>query len=107
MDYSLAEQGNCARLCNNCVSYISTRTSQSDVHLVFDRYHDYSIKSGARQERAGQYASRCHQLSLQTPLPPQKVVLTVTRNKIQLIILFVSSLFSFTNNTIQMIYTDW
>ncbi len=34
---------------NNFVSY-STRTSQSDVHLVFDRYHDYSIKSGARQE---------------------------------------------------------
>ena len=52
---------------------------------MFDRYQNYSIKSGARQERAGQYASRCHQLSLQTPLPPQKVVLTVTGNKIQLI----------------------
>lgn len=70
---------------NNFVSYISTKTDKSDVYLVFDRYHNYSIKSGARQERAGQYASRCHKLSQQTPLPPQKVVLTVTRNKIQLI----------------------
>ena len=70
---------------NNFVSYVSTRTNKSDVHLVFDRYHNYSIKSGARQERAGQYASRCHQLSQHTPLPPQKVVLTVTKNKLQLI----------------------
>ncbi len=70
---------------DNFVSYISTRTGHSHVHLVFDRYHDYSIKSGARQERAGQFASRCHQLSLQTPLPFQKVMLTVTRNKVQLI----------------------
>ena len=70
---------------DNFVSYISTSTGQSDVHLVFDRYYDYSIKSGARQERAGQFASRCHQLSLQTLLPPQKVMLTVTRYKIQLI----------------------
>ncbi len=70
---------------DNFVSYISTRTGHSHVRLVFDRYHDYSIKSGARQERAGQFASRCHQLSLQTPLPPQKIMLTVTRNKVQLI----------------------
>ena len=70
---------------NNFVSYVSTRTNKSDVHLVFDRYHNYSIKSGARQERAGQYTSRCHQLSQHTPLPPQKVVLTVTKNKLQLI----------------------
>ena len=35
---------------DNFVSYISTRTGQNDIHLVFDRCHDYSIKSGARQE---------------------------------------------------------
>ena len=53
--------------------------------MVFDRYVSCSIKGGARLARAGQHASRRHKLSLQTPLPPQKVVLTVTENKIQLI----------------------
>ena len=34
---------------------------------------------------AGQHASRRHKLSLQTPLPPQKELLTVTENKIKLL----------------------
>ena len=53
--------------------------------MVFDRYVSYSIKGEARLARAGQHANRRHKLSLQTPLPPQKVVLTVPENKIQLI----------------------
>ena len=35
--------------------------------------------------RSGQQASRRHKLSLLTPLPSQKVVVTVTENKVQLI----------------------
>ena len=64
---------------HNFASYLSTKTRKCDIYLVFDRYVSYSIKGGARLARAG------HKLSLQTPLPPQKVVLTVTENKIQLI----------------------
>ena len=56
-----------------------------DVYLVFDRYHEFSIKSATRLGRSGQQDSRRHKLSLQTPLPSQKVVLTVTENKVQLI----------------------
>ena len=55
-----------------------------DVCLIFDRYQDFSIKSGTRLARAGQHASRRHKLSPSTPLPPQQVVLTVTDNEVQL-----------------------
>jgi hypothetical protein len=55
-----------------------------DVYLVFDRYRDFSTKSGTRGAReAG--ASRVHRLKLKTTLPAQKVALTVTENKKQLI----------------------
>ena len=70
---------------HNFASYLSTKTRKCDIYLVFDRYFSYSIKDGARLARAGQHASRRHKLTLQTPLPPQKVVLTVTENKIQLL----------------------
>ena len=46
--------------------------------MIFDRYFEYSIKSETRTEQAGEQACR-------RPLPPQKVTLTVTQNKVQLI----------------------
>ena len=46
--------------------------------LVFDWYHDFSIKSRTRLATPGLQASRRHKLSLLTPVSPQKVVLTVT-----------------------------
>ena len=52
---------------------------------MFDRYFEYSIKSVTRSTRSGQHASRRHRLSLSSPLPPQKVILTVTENKSQLL----------------------
>ena len=55
-----------------------------DVILVFDRFRWYSTKSMARSGRTTQ-ASRVHQLSISMPLRPQKVVLSVTKNKQQLI----------------------
>ena len=65
--------------------YVKGKLSQSEVYLVFDRYYDYSIKSGTRSGRAGQEASRHHKLNMTTPLPPQQVLLNVTANKTQLI----------------------
>ena len=69
----------------NFASYLSTKTRKSDIFFIFDRYFSYSNKGGARLARAGQHASRRHKLTLQTPLPPQKELLTVTENNIQLL----------------------
>ena len=69
---------------DNFCHYVLEKTKFNYAYLVFDRYHDYSIKSGTRLARAGQFASRRHKLSLTTPLPPQKVALTFTENKVQL-----------------------
>jgi len=57
----------------------------SDVYLIFDRYNHNSTKNMTRSSRAGTNVSRKHQLSLQTQLPTQKVVLAVPHNKKQLI----------------------
>ncbi len=65
--------------------HIGTLLDTDDIHLVFDRYREYSTKSVTRQTRAGKKASRVHQLTLNTELVSQKVVLLVTANKIQLI----------------------
>ena len=66
-------------------SFIFGKPKKCDIYLVFDRYHDASIKGGTRLARAGHHASRRHKLSLWTPLPKQKVVLNVTENKVRLI----------------------
>ena len=60
-------------------SFIFGKVERCDIYLVFDRYHDFGIQNGTRLARAG------HKLSLQTPLPLQKVILNVTENKVQLI----------------------
>ena len=53
-----------------------------DVYLIFDRYKEYSTKSITRSGRATE-ARRVLKLNLDTPLSPQKVVLTVSTNKKQ------------------------
>ena len=69
---------------NNFKRYISNKLHESDVYLVFDRYRDYSTKSVTREGRVSD-ASRFYQLSENSFLPSQKVVLTVSANKKQLI----------------------
>ena len=69
----------------NVVDYVSSHLRIADTYLIFDRYYDNSIKETTRTSRAGNNASRQHQLSNLTPLPPQKFCLTVTQNKLQLI----------------------
>ena len=69
----------------NLMDYTTRHLQIADTYLIFDRYYENSIKEATRTSRAGKNASRHHQLSMLTPLPPQKVVLTVTQNKLQLI----------------------
>ena len=58
---------------------------------MFDRYHQDSIKGHTRIVRASGVTRRFH-LQLVTELPSQKVVLTVTQNKMQLTDLILQSL---------------
>ena len=84
-------EGTTTDYANNFKHAIAKRLEVGDVHLVFDRYYDYSTKSVTRSARATG-ASRVHELQLNTKLPPQKTVLTVTENKKQLINLIVKLL---------------
>ena len=67
----------------NFRGHIERRLQAGDVYLIFDRYDEYSTNSVTRGARATE-ASRVHQLKANTELPSQKVVLTVTENKKQL-----------------------
>ena len=69
----------------NMVVCLNKILQNTDVYLIFDRYYPNSIKDATRMSRAGRNATRRHQLTLHMQLPPQKVVLTVTENKVQLI----------------------
>ena len=66
------------------LSYVMGKIKDADVYLIFERYEYYSIK-GVIRIALGKEASRHHQLSQSMHLPPQKVVLHVKYNKIQLI----------------------
>jgi hypothetical protein len=85
-------QGTVQTYLDGFFKYILEKLSEQDVYLVFDRYYNYSIKSGTRNSRAGKYASRLHKLTAATPLPPQNVVLTVKENKVQIIDLICGQL---------------
>ena len=67
------------------MKHILDKLEKCTVHLVFDRYFDYSIKSNTSSFRAGLEVRRCQKLTLSTPLPSQQVVLNVTENKVQVI----------------------
>ena len=70
------------------LKFISTLNSyliSSDTFLVFDRYNNNSIKSATRISRMGNVVPQRYTLSLYMPLPSQKSILSVTKNKVQLI----------------------
>ena len=65
--------------------WVANKLNSADVHLVLDRYYDYSTKSSTRVARAGKTApSRVHKLSAKTPLPTRDAVLKCVANKVQL-----------------------
>ena len=74
-------------------SYLLGHLAKSDVHLVFPRYIEGSTKEATRRS-IDKGASRVYTLRCTALLPPQKVVLTVTTNKDQLIALIVEDLVS-------------
>ena len=74
----------------NFIGYLNRQLSIATTYIVFDRYRASSVKGVTRLQRAGQSVSRRHKLSLATPLPPQKICLTVAENKVQIISLIVS-----------------
>ena len=69
---------------NNFRRHIQGHLESSDVYLVFDRYTAGSIKESTRNDR-DQGASRGYELRLLARPPAHKVVLTVSRNKTQLV----------------------
>ena len=81
-------------LVTNFVKYVKGKLKGGTrVHVIFDRYCEHSIKSGTRCSRKEQ-VSREHQLYLSSPLPPQQVALTVTKNETQLIDMICDELVS-------------
>ena len=64
--------------------HIQEKLKAGDIYLVFDRYEDFSTKSSTRTSRMAE-GCKVFQLSLTSPLPSQKVTLTITQNKKQLI----------------------
>ena len=77
------EQGTVLDFVGNVKKRIAKYLEYSDVYLIFDRYHDFSIKSVTRSGRETG-VTRVHQLNRKTKLPSQKVGLTVVKNKQQL-----------------------
>ena len=68
------------RFCDHIQKFLK----KTDVYLVFDRYKADSTKASTRHGQ-DQGASRMYTLRSTTRLPPQKVLLTVTQNIMQLI----------------------
>ena len=65
--------------------WVANKLNNSDVHLVLDRYFDYSTKSSTRVARASKKTpTRVHKLSEKTPLPSRDVILKYVANKIQI-----------------------
>ena len=57
---------------------------KSNSFLIFNQYHDYSIKGVTHQDRDGN-AHCSHNLSLSTPLPSKEVTLHLPETKKQII----------------------
>ena len=75
---------------NSVRRHIQSHLDSSDVYLLFDRYKEGSIKESTRNYR-DQGASRVYSLR-PTAKRPQKVVLTVSSNTMQLIDLILTEL---------------
>lgn len=76
----------------NFMGTIDYHLNSSDVYLIFDRYLPGSTKHATRSNRAGNDAVRKHQVTMETPIPAQQVILNVSHNKAQLIKLICQDL---------------
>ena len=64
---------------DNFRSYVFTLLYESDIHLVFDRYYEYSIESATRSARA-KSANVVYVLNLGSPLPTKSIILKLPKN---------------------------
>ena len=79
------QQGTVQILINTFKIRVASKLNNSDVHLVLDRYFDYSTKSSARVARASKKTpTRVDKLSEKSPLPSRDVILKCVANKIQI-----------------------
>ena len=69
---------------NKFKDHIKEKLKKGDTYLVFDKYNNYSTKSSTRIARMAE-GCKVFQLSPTAPLPSQKICLTITQNKKQLI----------------------
>ena len=69
--------GSVADFIINVKKRIASYLTNSDIYLIFDRYHEYSIKSTTRDGRETRI-TRKHHLLRTTKWPAQKVVLSST-----------------------------
>ena len=83
--------GTVADLILSIKGYINQYAGAPTIYLIFDRYYEFSPKSGTRQSRAGKFAQN-HELFLTAPLPTQKNVLGSYSTKQNLILLIVDQL---------------
>ena len=72
--------------------YLRRIITHSDVFLIFDRYHEGSIKSGTRIARNGAFR-RWHQLTVNRELPPKDMCMSSLKTKECLIEIIVVALF--------------
>ena len=78
-------------------SYLHGHLAKSNFYLTFDRYIKGSTKEATRRGR-DKGASKVYTLCCTAHLPPQKFVLTITKNKELLITLIVEDLVSYKGN---------
>ena len=77
-------EGVIADVVENFIGFLLKKLLESDVYLIFDRYHEYSTTRTCE-------ASRVYELTMNMPLPSQKAVLT---KKKQLMSVICSSIFN-------------
>ena len=87
----MAQQGFIKDVVLNFVKYATNKMHcYRRTHVIFDRYNT-SIKDATRCKRACD-AAREYKLTMNAPLPQQQGVLSVTKNKVQLIDLICEEL---------------
>ena len=78
-------QGTVLTFVESFKTWIANHLSSAEVHLILDRYYDFSTKSSTRAAHVGKAGrSRVYKLTAKSPLPPRDTVLKCAANKVQL-----------------------
>ena len=78
-------QGTVLTFVESFKTWIANHLSSAEVHLILDRYCDFSTKSSTGAARVGKAGrARVYKLTAKSPLPPRDAVLKCAANKVQL-----------------------